>query len=43
LAVPLESYQEFFALPFTQAVVQRYQLKLIVYNASEEAITKWHE
>jgi hypothetical protein len=43
LAVPLDTYRAFFILPFTQAVVQRYRLKLIVYNVVEEVIVRWHE
>ena len=43
LAVPFDTYQAFFTLPFPQAVVQRYQLRLIVYNVEEEVIVKWQE
>jgi hypothetical protein len=43
LAVPLDTYKGFFTLSFTQTVVQRYQLKLIVYNVEEEVIVRWQE
>nr|WP_283757420.1 element excision factor XisH family protein [Roseofilum casamattae] len=41
LAVPLESYETFFQLPFTQAAIQTYQLLLIVYDPDQETITQW--
>lgn len=43
MAVPLDTYKAFFTLPFTQAVIQRYQLKLIVYDVEREVIVKWQE
>lgn len=43
LAVPLDTYRDFFGLPFTQHVVQENHLKLIVYNAQMELITQWQE
>lgn len=41
LAVPEETYATFFHLPFAQLAVQRYQLKLIVYDAVQEEIIQW--
>lgn len=41
LAVPVEIYESFFRLEFGQIVVQRYQLKLIVYDPNQEVIIKW--
>jgi hypothetical protein len=41
LAVPEETYATFFHLPFGQLAVQRYQLKLIVYDAVQEEIMQW--
>ncbi|MCM0590518.1 MAG: XisH family protein [Gloeotrichia echinulata IR180] len=41
LAVPLGTYQSFFTLPFIQMVLQRSQLKLIVYDPVNEVIVKW--
>jgi hypothetical protein len=43
LAVPWDTYKTFFALPFTQTVVQRYRLKVVVYNVAQEVIVKWQE
>ncbi len=41
LAVPLDTYESFFTLMFGQAAIQRYQLKLIVYDEKKEVIVKW--
>ncbi len=41
LAVPAETHTTFFHLPFVQLAVQRYQLKLIVYDAIQEEIIQW--
>lgn len=41
LAVPLESYQTFFQLDFTQTAIQKYQVLLIVYDPVKEIIIKW--
>lgn len=41
LAVPDDVYMTFFALPFTQAVITTYQLRLIIYDPYEEVITQW--
>lgn len=41
LAVPLEIYDTFFALPFVQLVVKRYQIQLLIYEATAEEIVKW--
>ncbi len=41
LAVPVETYRTFFALQFIQRVVQRYQLKLLVYDHEDEVIVTW--
>ena len=41
LAVPVETYRTFFALQFIQRVVQRYQLKLLVYDEEDEVIVTW--
>jgi hypothetical protein len=42
LAVPLDIYEEFFALAFIQSVLQRSQLHLLVYDVGTEEITQWH-
>jgi hypothetical protein len=41
LAIPEETFKTFFHLPFAQLAVQRYQLKLIVYNVAREEIIQW--
>jgi hypothetical protein len=43
LAVPLDIYDQFFQLEFGQLAMQRYQLKLMVYDAESEAIIQWIE
>lgn len=41
LAIPRETFSTFFHLPFAQLTMQRYQLKLIVYEAEREEIIQW--
>lgn len=41
LAVPIDLYNTFFKLEFSQMAIIDYQLKLIVYNSEEETIVKW--
>jgi hypothetical protein len=41
LAVPLETFETFFQTRFAQIVVQRHQLKLIVYDQLSEEIVRW--
>jgi hypothetical protein len=41
LAIPLDTYDSFFILPFIQQVVQRHQLHLIVYETEKETIVQW--
>ncbi|MBI1923477.1 fatty-acid oxidation protein subunit alpha, partial [Candidatus Poribacteria bacterium] len=41
LAVPEDVYEAFFTLYFTRTVIQRYQLKIVVYNVDREEIVKW--
>lgn len=41
LAIPLDTYNSFFSLPFIQIVKQRYQLKLLIYDPQREVITEW--
>ncbi|MGH8001793.1 MAG: XisH family protein [Brasilonema sp.] len=41
LAVPLETYKTFFQSRFTQVVIERHQLKLIVYEPVTEEIVQW--
>ncbi|MCC5623954.1 XisH family protein [Nostoc sp. CHAB 5715] len=41
LAVPIETYQDFFQLSFVQRTLQRYQIKLIIYDPKHEEIRLW--
>ena len=41
LAIPSDVYNTFFQLLFTRTAIQDYQLKLIVYNSSDEVIVQW--
>ncbi|NEO83870.1 MAG: fatty-acid oxidation protein subunit alpha [Spirulina sp. SIO3F2] len=41
LAVPVETYQEFFQLPFIARSLQRNQVKLIIYEPTQEVIEQW--
>jgi hypothetical protein len=41
LAVPLETFETFFQTRFAQIVLQRHQLKLIVYDQLSEVIVRW--
>jgi hypothetical protein len=41
LAVPDKIYTVFFSLKFIQNVVERSQLRLLIYNPNEETIVLW--
>lgn len=41
LAVPLETYATFFQSRFAQVAIERYQLKLIVYDPVSEEVVQW--
>lgn len=41
LAIPSDTFDTFFNLPFTQAVVQQNQMKLLVYDVDQEVIVTW--
>lgn len=41
LAVPKETYKDFFQLNFVQKTIKRYQMKLIVYEPVQEEIILW--
>ena len=43
LAIPLDTFKTFFSLEFGQVAIQRYQLKLMVYDAEKEVIVKWQK
>ncbi len=41
LAVPVDIYDTFFSEPLTIKAMERYHLKVLVYNIELEIITKW--
>ena len=41
LAIPVDTYTDFFQVPFIQATLQDYQINLIVYEPSQEVIQQW--
>ncbi|BBD60988.1 fdxN element excision controlling factor protein [Nostoc sp. HK-01] len=41
LAVPVDAYQNFFQLEFTQTALQKYQVLLVVYDPVNEVIVQW--
>jgi XisH protein len=41
LAVPVDTYDTFFMLPFVQTAIQHYQLNLIIYDTDQQVILKW--
>ena len=41
LAVPVGAYEAFFRREFAQISLERYQIKLIVYDPIQEVIVQW--
>ncbi len=41
LAIPLETYEDFFQLPFIQRALKRSQVKLMIYDPRLEEIKQW--
>jgi XisH protein len=41
LAVPSQTYDEFFRLRFIQEGIEEYQIYLLVYNIESRNIIKW--
>ncbi|MBW4619021.1 MAG: XisH family protein [Cyanosarcina radialis HA8281-LM2] len=41
LAVPLETYNDFFQLPFIQKSLKRHAINLIIYEPIKEEIEQW--
>lgn len=41
LAAPFEIYEEFFTLPFIQKVIERMELRLLIYDEQQEEIRQW--
>jgi XisH protein len=43
LAIPLDTYRSFFNLELPRRLVQRYHVRLIIYNPKKEEIFKWEK
>ncbi|MBW4511114.1 MAG: XisH family protein [Scytonematopsis contorta HA4267-MV1] len=43
LAIPSDIYRSFFTLELPRLLIQRYQVRLIVFDPEEEAIVKWQK
>ncbi|PSB41029.1 element excision factor XisH family protein [Chamaesiphon polymorphus] len=41
LAVPIETYSDFFQLPFIQKSIKRHALNLVIYDPIEAEIKQW--
>ncbi|MGB3236908.1 MAG: XisH family protein [Geitlerinemataceae cyanobacterium] len=41
LAIPFLIYRSFFQREFAQVSVERYQIKLLIYDQNREVITQW--
>ena len=41
LAIPLDTYETLFTLPFVQKVIQSQHVALVVYSVEREVITTW--
>ncbi|MDJ0553029.1 MAG: XisH family protein [Microcoleaceae cyanobacterium MO_207.B10] len=41
LAIPTDIYQDFFSDSFVQTVLERYQIKLLVFHIQKEEIILW--
>lgn len=41
LAVPVDTYADFFQLPFIQKMLRRYAVQLVIYDPDKEEIQQW--
>lgn len=41
LAVPVETYRDFFQMPFIQQSLKRHAVNIIVYSPVKEELTEW--
>ncbi|MDM8516507.1 element excision factor XisH family protein [Desulfobacterales bacterium HSG16] len=41
LAVPKDTYETFFKIPFVRLAVKEYQIRIAVYDPEKEVIVKW--
>ncbi len=43
LAVPTDTYASFFQLPFTQRVIMRNHIHVVVFDVKQEVLVAWHD
>lgn len=43
LGIPFDAYELFFSEPFVQSVIQEYNIRLIVFNLTQEEIVVWKD
>lgn len=41
LAIPIETYDDFFQTPFVQTTLKRYAINILVYDPIKEEIKQW--
>ncbi len=41
LAIPLDAYRSFFTLELPRRLIERYKVRLIIYDPAAEVIVKW--
>jgi hypothetical protein len=41
LAIPLDTFEQFFQSAFAQLAINEYQLKLIIYDSEKGGLTQW--
>lgn len=41
LAIPVDTYKDFFQLPFIQKMLRRYAVQLVIYDPRQEEIQQW--
>lgn len=41
LAIPIDAEREFFRLELPRRLIERYQVRLMIYDPEEEVIVKW--
>jgi hypothetical protein len=43
LPIPLDTYRSFFSLELPRRLIERYNVRLIIYNPKKEEIFKWQK
>ncbi|MEO0806772.1 MAG: element excision factor XisH family protein, partial [Cyanobacteria bacterium J06643_4] len=41
LAVPVETYRDFFQMPFIQTSLTRHNVNIIIYDPVQESVEEW--